>query len=277
MWRLAHTWSLMRASWDVLRNDKELLVFPLLSGVVCAGVIAMFALPMYRGFSGATVPERLTLEQVILLFTFYFCTYFIMAFFNAAMVAAALIRIRGGDPTVVDGFRASWSRLVLIAEWALVAATVGTILRLIEGKSQRLGRIISGLLGTAWSVGTFLVVPIMVVEGVDPIGAVKESIRLLKKTWGQQLIGSFSFGGMGFLLSIPGFILVFMGSAARSNALGYGPLLQALGIIYLVALGLVMSALQSVFQTTVYAYAREGTTASGFDRDLVAGSFGPFN
>ncbi|MBN1425874.1 hypothetical protein JXA88_15095, partial [Candidatus Fermentibacteria bacterium] len=222
MWRISHTWSLMRASWDVLRNDKELLVFPLLSGIASAMVMAMFALPIYRGFSDTTAPEQLTLDQILLLFAFYFCTYFVMSFFNAAIVAAALIRIRGGDPTVADGFRASWSRLVLIAEWALVAATVGTILRLIEGKSRRLGRFVSGLLGTAWSVGTFLVVPILVVEGIDPIGAVRESVRLLKKTWGQQLVGSFSFGLVGFLLSIPGILLIFMGVTSSSGTRAYG-------------------------------------------------------
>ncbi|MCU0612603.1 MAG: DUF6159 family protein [Candidatus Eisenbacteria bacterium] len=275
MEKLSQTWSLMRASWDVLRKDRELLVFPLLSGISCALVIAAFAFPLARQYSGSRdMPDQLTLEQIVMAFAFYFSTYFVMSFFNTGIIAAALIRIRGGDPTVRDGFKAAWSRVVLIAEWALVCASVGTILRVIEGRSNRLGQIVSGLVGTAWSVGTFLVVPILVVEDIDPIGAVRESVRLLKKTWGQQLVGSFSFGLASFILGIPGILVMLMGGLAMADSFAAGMALVVLGVIYVVALGLVQSALQSVFQASVYAYAREGTTAAGFDRDLLAGSFG---
>jgi hypothetical protein len=230
---------------------------------------------MAHQFAGQTqLPDQLTFEQVVMAFLFYFCTYFVMAFFNTGIVAAALIRIRGGDPTVSDGFKAAWSRLVLIAEWALVAATVGMVLRMIEGKSNRLGRIVTGLIGTAWSVGTFLVVPILVVENIDPIGAVRESVRLLKKTWGQQLIGSFSFGLVTILLSIPGILLLFLGGMSLGGSVASGLTLVVIGVIYMVALSLVQSALQSVFQASVYAYAREGKTPREFDRNLLAGSFG---
>ncbi len=275
MWRIVHTWSLMRSSWDVLRRDKELLVFPLLSGGACLAVVAMFMFPLSRAFSGTAGPEQFGLEELAALFLFSFCTYFVMAFFNAAIVSAALIRIRGGDPTVADGFRASWAKVVLIAEWALVSAVVGTIIRVIEGRSRRLGRAVTGLLGTAWSVGTFLVVPILVEEGMDPIGAIKESVRLLKKTWGQQVVGSFCFGLVGFLLSLPALALFAAALLAISFKADLTLPLLGCALLYLVGLALVMSALQSVFKAAVYAYAREGVIPRGFGRDLIEESFGP--
>lgn len=275
MGKLAHTWALMRASWDVLRKDRELLVFPLFSGIACALVVAAFALPMAPQLSARPrTPEQLTLEQVLTVFLFYFCTYFVIAFFNTGIVAAALIRLRGGDPTVRDGFKAAWSRVVLIAEWALVAASVGMILRMIEGRSNRLGRIVTGFLGTAWTVGTFLVVPIVVAEGTDPIGAVRESVRLLKKTWGQQLAGNFTFGLAAFLLAIPGLVVIVMGALTLAGSFATGLALVVTGVCYLVLLSLIQSALQSVFQASLYAYARDERALRGFDRDLLAGSFG---
>ena len=33
------------------------------------------------------------------LFAFYFCNYFVIVFFNAALVSCALIRFNGGEPT----------------------------------------------------------------------------------------------------------------------------------------------------------------------------------
>jgi hypothetical protein len=36
----------MGQSWEVLKQDKELLIFPLISGICCALVIASFAIPM---------------------------------------------------------------------------------------------------------------------------------------------------------------------------------------------------------------------------------------
>src|SRR5436190_24108713 len=109
----------------------------------------------------------------------------------------------GGEPTVADGFRAASARLPVIAGWALVSATVGVVLRIIEDRSEKVGRFVAGLLGMAWTLVSFLVIPILVVENKGPLLALKESTKLLKKTWGEQLTGSFSFGLVFFLMSIP--------------------------------------------------------------------------
>ena len=106
--KIQRTWSLMSACWQILKKDKEMLVFPLISGLCCLLVMASFALPLY--FTGAWHPPKsdaATGQQVMyygMLFLFYACNYFVVIFFNCAIVACATIRMTGGDLSVGDGF-----------------------------------------------------------------------------------------------------------------------------------------------------------------------------
>lgn len=271
MGKIARTWSLMSECWQVLKQDKSLLVFPLISGICCLLLLASFAVPLYT--TGNWQPpghDATTQRQVAYygtLFAFYACNYFIVVFFNAAIVACAASRMGGGDPTIGDGLRAAASRLPVIAGWALVSATVGLILRVIEDRSEKIGQIVAGLLGMAWTVVSFLVVPILVIENKGPIAALQDSTALLKKTWGEQLVSNFSFGMIFFLLAIPAFVVFILGTMAGSSAALI--VCAGLAVIYLIVLALVQSALQAIFQTALYLYARDGQVPPGFHAEVL--------
>ena len=271
MGKIARTWSLMSECWRVLKQDKSLLVFPLISGICCLLLLASFAVPLYT--TGNWQPpghDATTQRQVAYygtLFAFYVGNYFIVVFFNAAIVACAASRMGGGNPTIGDGLRAAASRLPVIAGWALVSATVGLVLRIIEDRSEKIGQIVAGLLGMAWTVVSFLVVPILVVENKGPIAALQDSTALLKKTWGEQLVSNFSFGMIFFLLAIPAIGLIILGAAAGSTSVLI--LCAGLAVIYLIVLALVQSALQAIFQTALYLYARDGQVPPGFHADVL--------
>lgn len=273
--RISNTWQLMGDSWSLLKQEKQLLLFPLLSAICCIIVVASFAIPMFAnesylppqpGEDGAPVTAG---EQVMYygkLFLLYFCNYFVIIFFNSAIVGCAAMRFGGQDPTLADGFRISFARLPLIVGWALVAATVGLILRVIEDKNEKIGRFIAGLLGMAWTAISFLVLPLLVIEKKDPFTALKESAVMLKRTWGEQLVCNFSFGFMFFLLFLPGLLLIFAGATIISagNAV-LGAALIVLAILYSVLVALVQSTLQVIFQTALYYYARNNAAPAGFD------------
>ena len=154
--------------------------------------------------------------------------------------------------------------------WALVSATVGLLLRIIEERSQKVGRFVAGLLGMAWTLVSFLVIPILVVEKKGPLQALSESTQLLKKTWGEQLAGNFSFGLLFFLLGIPAFALVFLGFLSGSAAIIF--LCAGLAAVYLILLALVQSALQAIFQAAMYLYARNGQVPEGFQEEFLSGA-----
>lgn len=268
--RIRRAWSLMGACWQVLRQDKGLVVFPFISGICCLVVLASFATPLiltdswrpHGAMSGGSQAA-----YVAVLFLFYLCNYFVIIFFNAAIIACATIRMTGGSPTVSDGFRAAAARLPVIAGWALISATVGLILRLIEDRSKWIGQIVAGLFGAAWTVVSFLVVPMLVVENKNPLAALKESTLLVKKTWGEQVAGNLGFGIITFLLMIPGIVIVVAGIVSGNGVLmiaGVG-----LGVLYLIALSLVQSTLRSILQAAIYLYARDGQVPAGFDAEIL--------
>jgi hypothetical protein len=173
---------------------------------------------------------------------------------------------------VADGFKAAAARLPLIVGWALVSATVGLILRIIEDRSEKVGKLVAALLGMSWSVVSFLVIPILVIERENPLVALKKSTLLLKQTWGEELISNFSFGLIFFLLSIPAFLLMVLGILIGSGTTIITSI--ALAVIYLVILALIQSTLQTIFQAALYFYARKGQAPAGFQRELLVNSMG---
>ncbi|MCJ7694720.1 MAG: DUF6159 family protein, partial [Anaerolineaceae bacterium] len=188
--RIKRSWALAKASLEVLKKDKELMIFPIISGIAMMVVIAAFAIPTLVGnLIDGIFDTGIPFLAYIVLFLFYLVQYMVVYFFSTALVGAAIIRLRGGDPTVKDGFRIAFSCIAPIAGWALVSATVGLVLNMISSKGNKKGSgirtFISSLFGAAWNIVTFLVVPVLAVEGLGPIKALKRSWELLKKSWGE--------------------------------------------------------------------------------------------
>ena len=251
-------------------------MFPLLSGIACLAVLASFAVPLWS----AGVLEQLQTEQNVsldnplvwvLLFAFYFCNYFVIVFFNSALVACAVIRFRGGDPTVADGFRAAFARLPQIVAWALVSATVGVILKAIESRSRRAGGIAAGLLGAAWGIATYFVVPVLVVERVGPFQAVKRSLSVLRRAWGEAIVSNFGIGFIVFLLILVSLVPVAVGALIGS------PVAIAAGVVVTILLAmliaLVSSALNAIVLGALYLYASEGSVPAHFDDQFLQHAF----
>lgn len=276
---IAQTWELMGQSWRVLKQDKELLIFPLVSGICCILVIASFAIPSIMSDSwmppaaGEDGQPVTTAEQVgyyAKVFVFYFCNYFVIIFFNSAVAGCAAMRMRGQDPTLGDGFSIAVSRIHSIFGWAMVSATVGLILQIIEDKNKKIGAIVASLLGTAWTLVSFLVLPILVIEGVGPFAALKKSTALLKRTWGAQIGANFSFGMIFFLLMLPAVGIVVLGFMSKS-AVVIG-ICIVVAVIYGIVLSLIQSTLGVIFQTALYTYADTGSAPAGFDTAALGGA-----
>jgi len=271
--RIGYTWEVMGASWRVLKQEKMLLLFPILSGIACMLVTASFIVPIVA--SDAWMPpdpdQATPIQQAVyygVAFLFYFCNYFVITFFNSAVVGAAVMRLSGQDPTLGDALGSATRRLPQIFGWALVAATVGIILRVIEDRSEKVGQIVAALLGTAWNITTFLVVPVLVIEGKGPIEAFKTSTGLLRKTWGQQLAGNFGFGIIFFLLMLPAAGIVMAAFAFAPPEVGL--VVLALAVLYVLVMLVVQSALQAIFQAAVYVYASHGTEPEAFGHGVLS-------
>ncbi len=271
MGKIGTTLALMGASWQILKKDRELLLFPVISGICCLSVMAIFVvLGLDNGWlqqlSTKTGPQQKNTLYFIL-FLFYYCNYLVVIFFNAAIIACAVIRMEGGDPTLADGLQAAVNRFPQIAGWALIAATIGMLLGMVESGSRRGRSIIAGILGIAWSIVSYLAIPLIVVEKTNPLVALDRSYFLMHETWGEQVVGNFSFGLIFTLFCLPVFPLMLV----MNRLWGAPMLLPVLAgfVIYLIVLGIIQSALQTIFNAVIYVFARDGKAPGGFSAELL--------
>lgn len=261
--KFSRSWELVKASAEVLRSDKELMLFPIVSAAATLVVLATFMIPMFgwRVFqNGFGVPG------VVFLFLFYFCQYTVIIFFNCALVGAAMIRLEGGDPTVRDGIAVARERLVSILGYAAIAATVGVVLQALKGRDNNfLVRMLGSGLGAAWTLATFLVVPVLVHEQVGPFEALQRSVRLLKRTWGENAIGNvglgLAFGLIMFVAIVAGLALTFV---AAQVSMGFAAVVGVLCVLGVSLLGVYQAALSGIYSAALYRFATEGDTPPAF-------------
>lgn len=266
--RIRASWLLAKQSWRVLMRDKELLVFPLLSGIACFLVLASFVAGVFA--TGNFQGEKAQSDAVfwVLGFAYYFANYFVIVYFNSALVACAMIRFQGGNPTVADGVRAASTRLPQILAWVLLASTVGIALRALQERFEFLGRIVVSLIGAAWTIATYFIVPVLVVEKLGPFDAVKRSVTLMKQTWGESLVSHVGIGAASSLISFLGVLLIGIATVALAvTTSSLGVLIAGAIVIvaFLVLAALVSSALTTIVLSAVYLYAAEKKVPQAFD------------
>ncbi len=272
---IRRSWELSKGSFRVLRSDKELLLFPFLSFIALAIVSIGFIFP-FIWVGGITSAENgeANIASYVVAFIFYVVAYTVTFFFQTALVGAAMIRLDGGDPTLGDGFRIAFSRLPKIIVYAVIAATVGMILRWISERAGIVGQIVGGLLGFAWNIATFLVVPVLVVENVGPLEAIKRSTGYLKRTWGEQLIGNV---GIGLVFGVLMFLVILAGGALLYFLFQASLALGLVGVVALVLLvgllALIGSALTGIFTASLYRFATKGDGGDLFDNQVLATAF----
>ena len=267
---IGHTIDLMKMSWRVLMLDRELILFPVMSvAAMVLLAVAIFAGGLLGGAFGlAEEGGEGSGGDLALGLVLAFGSSFIVIFFNAALVAAALERLRGGDPNVASGLKAASAHIPQILGWALITTIVTLILQALRDRGGIAGQVASMLGGIAWSLATFFVIPLLVAEGIGPIEAIRRSSSLLRDTWGRQIAASFGFGivtiGAIIVAAIPGLLLALV-----------HPLLGlAVGIPLVGLAWATVTSLEGIFKAALYDFAI-GKDPHGFDRATLQSAYGP--
>ena len=282
MGKFSRSWQLVKQSFAVLRSDKQLMLFPVFSAVSCFVVTAIIAtggafllLPTRAAALAAGEQFHPNQSPMFLLgmFTLYVLNYFVIVFFNVALVGVANSRLMGGTWTFRDGIELAWARKGTILQWALVAATVGVILRTLEERLGLIGRLIMRIIGIAWTLACYFVVPVLAFEDLTPIDAVKRSSKLFRETWGEKVIGGFSLSFVSLVLMLPGIGLVI---AAAILGGGVGLLVGlALMFLYFLLLSVFMSAVGGIFNAALYRYACFKQVPPAFSQELITSAWAP--
>ena len=276
------SWEITKLSFNVMKQDNELLLFPLLAGVFSLLFIAAVLFPtIIASILKDTGIFYFGVFEYFLLFVIYFGLTFIATFFNVCVVYTTKVRFKGGNATFAESIKFALSRLHLIFYWSLISATVGLILRLIDRMAERTGRagqlianIVASLLGMAWSIVTIFVVPSMVYHNLGPVEAIKKSAATFKKTWGESLIRYFGMGLIEFLFIITGIVLAIPLIFLALGLGVYGILAIVIIVIaYIVIVSIVFSIANTIFNTALYVYADTNKIPKGYSKDIMNNAF----
>jgi len=275
--RVTTTQAILAAAWQILKEDKALLLLPLVSSVCVLLLTGVVAAPtIIEAFTGMPVPDdmpRIGSADALGLFSLYVSTYGIGVFFNAALALAVLRKFEGQSGSLATALNEAVSLMPQIVGWTIVSATVGVLLRSLERRSGMVGGFVVRMLGLSWSVATFLVVPVLVSQRTGPFDAIKESVQLLRRTWGENILAGLGFGVLYFFWALPGVFAFVIGAGLVPTHLMMAIVVMALAICYFPVLGLVLSTLSTIFDVVLYRYAKFGTITPGFSRQLLESSF----
>ncbi len=271
---------IVKQSFNVLRKDKEILMFPVLSGFF--NILLFIGLVVVVFASLAVVDPESTTGAVFFLVLFavyYIISYFIISFFNAGLVTCAGLRLNGKDPSFGDGLSTAFGKIIPVLVWSVISATIGMVLRTLTSSARKsknpaaaiIGGILIALIGMAWSLMTLFVMQAIVFEDKGAISAIKRSSGIFIQTWGKNVVGRFSIGIIMFLVALLGLIPILAGLLIGDITILIGGAL--LSVLFWILLGLVSSALSSIFSTALYFYAVTGEVPQAFDSETIRNAY----
>ena len=281
---IKRSFRLVKLCLHVLAVDKELILFPLFSSI---GVVLVMLTFLGVGL-GIGALDRINAGAVgggdlVLAFAFYVLSYFVIIFFNSALVFAAHERLAGGNPNIRSGLSGASQSIATIFVWAVVAATVGLILNILSSQARQRGgmmgmisHIIISMLGAAWTLITFFVVPLIVIERRSFGDAFKTSLSMLRRTWGEQIVANFGLGIAAFLAFLVAAGITALLFFVLSPLGGFGAFIAiVIGVVLIAGVALVFATLDGIYKAALYNYAVDGMVPSLFPDDAIRGAFRP--
>ncbi|HEU4657098.1 MAG TPA: DUF6159 family protein [Capillimicrobium sp.] len=274
--RIGRGWRLAKDSWNVLRSDRSLALFPIVGFLAGAAGLLLILAPGVGVAAAVDGWWPLVPFGLVALYAATFATIYA----GVGLAAASAKVMDGGDATLADGLRAARERRGLIARWALVQTTVGVLLNALQALANEgnaltklIGTILISLIGIAWNVASFFVIPLLAFEGLGPKDALRRSTSIIRERWGEGVVGSGSIGGIVFLVGmLPAGLVIAAGVVLGGPA---GIALATVGAAALLAAMVVGNALSSIFRVALYRYATTEQTWAGFAAPDLAAAFAP--
>jgi hypothetical protein len=260
MSRIKRGWGLTKKSWALLNEHRELIRFPLYGAIATVPLAILFFGP------GLYLLDQNSLAGAIPLLVIGVYMLSVVGFyFSVGLAAAANMIFNGQQATIADGLAVARANFSQICGWAALSTAISVLMGVLENQGGIAGNIAARLVGMAWSLVTFLAVPVIAIEGTGPLETLKRSASIFKDKWGQQISGNIAIGGAVFLIGVlPAVLLIVAGVALWSSASFLGALLVVIGALVLAIAMLVSRALSGVFGVALYRYALDGQAVGGF-------------
>lgn len=304
MGKFKTSWNLFRSSLSVIGKNKRLLLFPIIGFIFICIIALFFISPVLLWNSGHSVTELSHWEalgqhigQIIknrqvsdgikieTLFGNYWYAWFVLfylvsmfstTFLNVAFYNEIINGLNGKHVSLLRGIKAALSRIKLIMIWSLFAGIIGLIIRNLEERLGFVGKWIMALIGIAWSVASIFVIPVIIREEKtsNPLKLLRTSASMLKRTWGEAVIGYAGIGVFSLLVFAISLLLLFGACIffIGMNTPNAGVIILMLISAYIICM-LTFSYLSAianhVYRGALYVYASEGVVPGAFDEGLM--------
>lgn len=275
--RIGNGLSLSVDSLYVVLRDKTLLAFPLLSMGMTLLTVWMFYLAagndkmmfIVNTQVNAVGQQYLNVGYYVTVFIAYLCLHGFAIYCNAALVACAHISMTERDSKFRDGVQAATRALPSIIIYSLLASTIGTLLSLLD-REKHLSRIIRTVVRSGWSLLTYFVIPVMVIERRFIVSALPRSGQIMSQTWGEALSAHFGLGWFLLLLNIP--TACFFAYEYYVGVVM--PFSSALVISWLLFTLILGTTAKNVLTVVLYLYATTGEAPKGWKAEALQNAFG---
>lgn len=249
--KVSRGWRLTQVAWELIRKDGTML------GLALAGIFSAIAFSLLFVFLAAQASGDKPSSGLLSLLGFaaLYISTLASVFFNVALACAASAAFDGEQLSAREAIRMAWGKRKRIALWALISAVVGTLIAEIANRLPGGAKIVAWLFGAAWGLATFFVIPILAMEGVGAVEALKRSSGLVKRRWGEGLSGRISIGAWAVIAMVPLAIGLAIGAALLSRHPEVGIVVVGLSLVGMVAVFAAVAATQQVFAVALYRYA----------------------
>ncbi len=270
MGRFKHSWNVFRKSWNVIGENKKLLLFPAVSFCAVSGVILLTATGTAAGLSGESgeilIRDRNPDGNYNWMWTgAWFLVYLLLSLTanvcTTAFYSEIFRALRGKKVFLLHGFRCAAARITVLTGWTLLASTVGLFLRLFQPRVGGLGLFLFRSAGLIWVVASCFAIPAIVFDPHirNPFRALKVSSETIRATWGEALIG---FAGMRLLaygaFFIWGVLALTLLSAAWMEPEFFAGVALVIPLLFLVflAFGYMVFTAEKVYLASLFLYAK---------------------
>ena len=270
--RMRQGWELTKKSWSVVRRHPELLRLTIAGGIMALLVAVVVGGPGLW-LSTSDIDSTRYVGWALLAVASYGASFFVI-YYNVALAAAAGEALAGRDPDLHAAKARARQQLPAIAGWALVAMLVALLINGLRDRGGTVGRLFGTLGAAAWGFVTFFVVPVLALEGIGPIKAMKRSAQLVRQKWGQQATGNIAIGGLATAAAMLGGIILVVGvvllvTGVTANA-AIGVVLVVIGAAIVIASSVVAGAMRGVFGVALYHFGVDDEARGPFERSELA-------
>lgn len=270
-------------AWGVIKENTYMLAFPAVSAVLAVVVFLAVGGAGVAALGWSNVEEQAASDDfstasmvvgIVLLIVASYLATLINVIFMGGLVKCADEELQGRDSGFGAGLSAAFSRLPALLGWAAIETAVGWLIRAVQGDGTNdnvlvtiLRAVLAGLMAMAWSIISFFVLPLIVLRGKGPVEAIKESVSLIKRTWGMQVAGGVRIGGIiGLIAVLPAFLVIVVGAfIAGGGTPALGVPLATIGVVVLIVATVLISAMKAIFSVALLHYVEDGSAIGPFD------------